>query len=132
MSISNTIENKAKLFTQYWAQDVLILPMNRDNKTQKLGAALMTKYCVKTRSLLLTPLHLITDEDARKLPNRQYDGFTTMYENKEEFLTSLEIMHFLTQEETDLLRAMGYAVNFQDLSVSEQVEHGWVVLKTKI
>lgn len=133
--MENTLENKSKFFAQYWGQRVfndgggeylfyvnesIPFPMHKDF------------------FLELTPLHLISDEDAIELSKMLWGKthietmFSVLSNEKAIFEIRLSVENSVHHLKYDYLRSKGYALPYNGLSVSEQVERGWVVLKTKI
>lgn len=153
--MENTLENKAKLFAQYWGQTVLVWPTSENGINQKVGVTYMSKFGVKNRALELIPIHLISDEDAIEIGKlmgiwnakeikESGDEINTQLRNYGEMFTSsigkhwgAGMSHPFATSSTDILmaydflRSKGYALPYNGLSVEEQVSLGWVVLKTK-
>ena len=78
--------------------------------------------------LELTPLSMISDEDAVKLPHKEYDNNKVFYKSANDFLENIKVFGFFTSDEADKLRELGYAIDFNGLSVEQLVEYGWVKL----
>ena len=124
--MENTLENKAKLFAQYWGQEIV----GHNVITEGLNDAVNHRIILdlKERFLELKPLSSITDEDAK------FCGFG----NKKDFIkvwdtygseVFLERFIFNNLHFTDYLRSKGYALPYNGLSVDEQIECGWIKLK---
>lgn len=118
---SNTIENKERFFAQYWGQDVGRI-FNRDSSIYEF---IISEYSIdlliNEKYLLLKPLSSITDEDA-------YDaGRCWDCENANEFLQFSNDGR--PSKEADILRKLGYVVEFNGISVEQQIKYGWVKLE---
>ena len=132
MKIENTLENKAKFFTQYWGQDVLCRVIFGKNKNEiimhntpcsnlKLGE-IIDSY------LELKPLSRISDEDAIEI-SKEYPAFGSDIRNSvKELFQEFDDLE-LSIKTGDYLRSKGYALPWMDLSVEDLVEYGWVKLK---
>ncbi len=134
--MENTLENKAKFFAQYWGQYVIIMPSI--SMFQKIHVHHVNLNHIQRCVLELTPLSQITDEDLLKCYHKACE--LAKYDNTMDFATFIEMAkHWINKEgiETlykhsyncDYLRSKAYAVPYNDLSVEEQIEYGWVKLK---
>lgn len=114
--MENTLENKAKFFAQYLGQKVfwhpeyeseisILKPIMLDTTYHYIGDG----YCLK-----LKPLSSITDEVAKKLGYSNSDVFKT--EANEKFCK-------------DELRLLGYAVEWNGVSVEDLLRLCWIKLK---
>lgn len=113
--MENTIEAKAKFFAQYWGQRVLSdLTNGGDRIIYPIENSNM--YRIEESYLELKSIELITEEDLNK----------TMYACAEMIL---EQGMFLDGKTTDILRSLGYALHWIELSVQEQLEYGWIKIK---
>ncbi len=157
--MENNKENKSKFFAQYWGQKVL---SNRNKGTKK---HLVSTYEIhpftgigESDYLELTPLHLISDEDAIevvKLIDKKSKSFLNVnysFAEKKQLpyiksvISDIGRIDILSDyscvidgkttnfnlEIFDNLRLKGFSVPFNGLSVEEQVSRNWVVLRTKI
>ena len=123
--MENTILNKSKFFAQYWWQEVFILNDKKYNITKsRFNLDTLKRNCY----LELTPLSMISDEDAVKLPHKEYDNNKVFYKSANDFLENIKVFGFFTSDEADKLRELGYAIDFNGLSVEQLVEYGWVKL----
>ena len=142
MKTKNTLENKTKLFTQYWGQHVLYFTSDFLRKIDNL-----TLDSVENDDYLeLKPLSQISDEDALWTINNHYFKF----ENPILELSKLKALtkeihisyifndatrHLILKPENlyphnyDYLRSKGYALPYMDLSVEDLIDYGWVKLK---
>ena len=137
--MTNTLENKARFFAQYWGQNV------QWYKLRKLSPL----KCVEVSGdrygyLLLKPLSQISDEDLEYI--RPLVGYNNTPEGiglVKRFLTVLwmdsEDINYFAITDTkptlivlviiDFLRSRGYALPWMGLSVETLVEWGWVKLR---
>lgn len=157
--MKNTLENKARFFALYPEADVII---NNLNQGKLLGVCFcenptfsvpcmhpeidMQTYTFKhfNPTLELTPISLITDEDAKIVASIGYtiDNYKG---NLQEFISNPatgkrwinvnNAGHSFTKLETsicivDFIRSKRYAFSWNGLTVEQQVEYGWVKLKT--
>ncbi len=132
--MENTIHNKEKFFAQYWGQEVAI--QNEGGGTgfrYDINEATITD--IKSDYLLLTPLSMISDEDAL-----QVGMLHDVPHLKNTLIIGKAIIHWLNVnsksrdlniEIIDFLRSKGYALPFMGLSVEQQIEYGWVKLTLK-
>jgi len=130
---------KSRFFAQYWKQNVL-----RENRQgfefalDTVGTQDNELVCFKDSYLQLKPLSKITDEDAEKL---QYtlinvvglDGLIRQnsVDLVKEVVSNYEkvdCLFMLPSSFADLARELGYAIDWNNYKVSEQVELGWVQL----
>jgi hypothetical protein len=123
---------KSRFFAQYWGQEVC---------QTKGGRYKIDEDCFPLwdRSYLeLKPLSKITDEDAEKL---QYtlvnvvglDGL--IRQNSIDLVKEVvynyekvDCLFMLPSSFSDLARELGYAIDWNNYKVSEQIELGWVQL----
>jgi hypothetical protein len=134
----NNIENKAKFFALYWGQEVLNIPRT-GQLWNVFGFEDEEGKSVTGESFLeLKPLSAITDEDAvelAKIMGMQEETeyvfigkilANNVFDNSDEMSeTTIYNMHC---QAIDYLRLRGYAVQWYDLTVEEQVSRGWVKL----
>lgn len=137
--MKNTLENKQKFFAQYWGQNVLKL-------SKEISPFVLndrSRICSESGFLELTPLHLISDEDAIELIGAKEFSLRKNNENSGDFgcsasnifvntLNGNNDSYLIDKTNIDYLRSKGYALPYNGLSVEEQVSRGWVVLKTEI
>ena len=110
MEYLKTSENKAKFFAQYWGQDCLRLKSSIDYLEDKEN--LIAKDYVS--HLELKPLEIIRDNEAQRMG----------------FRDALEFLHLGNHHSyKDELRLMGFAVEWNGISVEQQIEFEWVKLK---
>jgi hypothetical protein len=127
--MENTLENKAKFFAQYWGQEVVIT----DGILRVASVGTLKKAWVIQSHLELTAISSITDEDAIEVSNIVRDvthgkSFDTRVDNIKQLAKYYAIDYSAV---SDYLRSKGYALPLMRLSVEEQVNRGWIVLKTK-
>jgi len=147
--MENTKNNFEKFVANYWGQNIA-------NYAGVDNAEINMNTICHIQSLNLTPLHLITDEDAIEV-----GILTGCWTRKEALECGSEINDQLIKfghifckgigkeyglgltapfagtiqdisDAFDYLRSKGYALPFNGLSVDQQISYGWVVLKTKI
>jgi len=134
ITMKNTLENKAKLFAQYWGQPILSLDMNNNYPNQKPWFDFVYDENYNSPSFLqLKPLSSITDEGLLEVAKIVgYRNIITDMRKKRELirLTKSAISsHVLVYKVVDYLRSKGYALPFMGLSVEKQIEYGWIKLK---
>lgn len=151
--MKNTLQNKAKFFAKYWGQDIFHWKYpeyaTKDNYIQQVGE-FIGKYS-QCGYLELTPLSQISDEDAievAKIYQSNIRGISLLGiggVSKEEILKAgLEFCKringnywnnyvnvFQMLWAFDFLRSKGYALPYNGITVDEQIEFGWVKLKTE-
>lgn len=71
--------------------------------------------------LLLKDLKNLTDEHAQQLMRTPSENF----KSAKDFLIFYIATDFMTQQEVDTLRSLGYLVPFMNMSVKELLEKGW-------
>lgn len=136
--MENTLENKAKFIHQYYGQKLMYVG---GVGLVKIGSGYNTKH--PDFFLKLTPLNLISDEDLIKVAEiiNMYGAMDILSNEAILKMHMSMAKKFLFGEYRcyrdvviwfqicDFLRSKGYALSYNDLSVEEQVQHGWVVLK---
>lgn len=128
--MENTLENKAKFFAQYWGQKLLKKDIEGLEKFITEPDGFMRSPSEETY-LELTPLSLITDEDAIELIKLRFIQNGGVVEDLTDFEENI-----LLSEATktnyifvDYLRSKGYALPWMGLSVEQQIKYGWIKLK---
>lgn len=124
--MENNLENKAKLFAQYWGQKVFINALNKAFFIQKVGSSYMTKYGVEHRCIYLKPLSSITDEVAEMVSGLMHWGKDPKSVRNTIVLLNLNSFPAIV---IDYLRSKGYAVPFLGMSVEQLVDFGWIKLE---
>lgn len=134
--MENTIENKTKLFVQYWGQTIMMYE-NSDFVTTIHEHNLEE---IPLSYLQLIPLSQITDEDAVECLRhftRGSGNSTSDYEycksqnyNPSQMLSYFNKYKFWNYrpETIDYLRSKGYALPYNGLSVENQIQYGWIKL----
>ena len=131
--IENNIENKAKFFAKYLHQSVLMVPSFKEVRT-------LHYFELEGRSLngalLLTPLSMITDEDAIEVAiilDWEDDGYpgewiSALFTEPAGYYidgyTGNQILKIV-----DYLRSKGYALPYMGLSVEELQKRSWIKLR---
>lgn len=129
--MKNTTENREKYFAAHWGQAICDW---EDENGVVICRNTTTEFVLRDSyigdfHLVLTPLSEITDEDRSEILNK-YATHIGEFIDPDHF-------HFVLldyQDErfiSDNLRDRGYAIPFQNLSVEELIERGWLKLKTK-
>lgn len=131
--MTNTIENKAKFFANYFGQKVGRYKPEFENHFISL------KHSVSDDEYLeLTPLSQISDEDAlqvSKILDANFDE-NTLSDSARIFHINRGKGHVLPSrpcrsDVCDYLRSKGYAMPYMGLSVEKLVEYNWIKLKTE-
>jgi hypothetical protein len=132
--LENTQQNKERFFAQYYGQKVWRCElhnelMNVDYEVlchvdeSIMGAPIVKEW------LELTALENISDEDAQKLPHKEYDNNKVFYKSAKDFLNNISIFGFLTSDEADKLREMGYLIEFNSTPTQTLLDYNWVKLR---
>ncbi|REC56995.1 hypothetical protein DRF62_02215 [Chryseobacterium piscium] len=135
MNIS--IENKAKFFAQYWGQRVLSdLTNGGDRILCPIEASNM--YRIEESHLKLKSLESITDEDVLKIAElllwqRNILESSMIAQTKEILLSISKITTVKGWEWANIIdkvRELGYAYWWNGISVKDQIECGFIKLKS--
>lgn len=114
---------KRTFFLQYWGDFYFT-----KNTVGYISSQLMENWdeYVNKSYVELFDLNKITDEHAQKLCfNKEKDN----YPSAKSFLSMYESVDFLTQQEADTLRSLGYLVPFMNMSIEQILEKGWAKYK---
>lgn len=123
--MTNTLENKAKFFAQYWGQEVFGSPY------------LKGSWCYTGENfdeidesvwMNLKPLSSITDEDAKEIckivrPDVKWKNYSK--DSIYRFANTFSEHNVLG---CDYFRSKGYALPYMGLSVETLIEYGWIKL----
>lgn len=149
----NTLENKAKFFAQYWGQKVYGWHDGTSTNFQSLNIT-------EKEFLIIKPLSSISDEDAiacikerlirdaydedkikfignvtinksTKTIHQVYISATVKYSNFADEIQSLLLNRNMKAYTVDYLRSKGYALDWNGITVEQQIEYGWIKLKTE-
>lgn len=134
--MENTLENKAKVFAQYWGQKVL---KGESETIHALNAGDMA-FGIENNWLQLKPLSSITEEDLYFVG--QLFGYEEFYgvQHQNVYYKANQIIKDIFYHPDshckidlylclfDYLRSKGYALPWMGLSVEEQIKYGWVKL----
>ncbi|GGG97494.1 hypothetical protein [Pedobacter zeae] len=122
--MDNTLENKKKLFCQYFGQKVVCASIS-DKRTSLMHQTTFTYPDeFKNHCLVLKPLSSITDEDQDYiLRDKTCNSMELVQEDKIGAFFHSDVYV------TDYLRSKGYALPWMGLSVEKQIEYGWVKLE---
>lgn len=140
--MENNLINKSKFFAKYYGQRI-----QRYGKSPVLMNTFCDKEYIKDMHLELTPLSQITDEDAIEVakiiePELKTGTFKIMKTKPSGHTCIMKDGDWMCQvaitnervlgnsHATDYLRQKGYALPYLDSSVEQQIEYGWVKLKT--
>ena len=122
--MTNTLENKAKFFAQYWGQPVMWCMGGDDYERLKYIVRSGNMRLVEKSWLELTSLSQISDEDRHEVSG---DLSTSIDEYGCEY-TFAGLVEWSVYD-ADYLRSKGYALPWMGISVNKLVEYGWVKLK---
>jgi len=157
--MENTIENKAKFLVQYWGQNVLVAGGYKNTPTYFTVNA-DTMHTIDSDYLELTSISQISDQDAIEVAKLQAPTFDNKskvlrLDNSIEIHrlnNVVKITHEISTFHrgillmvggavqtmyaydslvfTDYLRSNGYALPWMGLSVIEQINRGWVKIRS--
>lgn len=117
----NTLENEQKFVAQYWGQKVQYYPLTGNLYT-------VFDVSVDNSYLELKPLSSISDEDSITLWKAIWgDNVVTKNRIKEIKERLIELSY--NSKFTDKARELGYACNWNGITVEQQIEYGWIKLK---
>lgn len=152
--MENTLENKEKFFAQYWGLQIIRKKHDTtyyfiNNNNMKFSEY----WDIFDKWLELTPLELISDEDAIEvakifdiqLPIDEVDKSSNaiqvfdelgnkvcIYFDGEIIIEEGAIQQPLALLKSyDFLRSKSYALPFREYSVSQMIDFGWIKLKNK-
>ena len=123
--MKNTLENKTKLFAQYWGQHLIIM----GSFLRRIDH--VTLCNIENDDILqLKPLSKISDEDALILSKMRYsfEEYINL-KNGKCMVSCHENQKYLIQIQVDFLRSKGYALPYMDLSVEDLIDYGWIKLE---
>lgn len=127
---------KAKFFALYWGQE--IIKFNKETKQEGvfvLDELKIQKEIIEHTYLELKPLSNISDEDAIQIALLK----NSLGDNKnkkdllrcgEEMLEFNSVLNSLQLEHYDFLRSKGYALEYNGITVEQQIKYGWIKLKS--
>lgn len=119
--MKNTLEDKLKFFTNYWGQFVLLHEDWNDECWFGVHAKSML-FVEKDGGagyyLELKSLDSLKNKEAKKMG----------YRNAKEAIYWLS-KEELDQSQVDNLRANGFAVDYRDVTVEQQLAWGWIKIK---
>ena len=127
--MENTLENKAKFFAQYINKRDCIARKGF-KKRDNINPNGIDAFDI----LELTPLHLISDEDAIEVGKFWFEEENTLSKSIGLIIhwSKSDILDSWSSNIVDYLRSKSYALPYNGLSVEKMIEYGWVVLKTEI
>lgn len=150
--MENTLENKAKLFAQYWGQEVVRNTLFNFTDAIEVSSASFNIEALPYLFLELKPISSISDEDliqlvdipkgwdVFKIYHTTRDGYSAvkirrLYDdnelkfNDDGYKYEMKTLSVGLSTTVDYLRSRGYALPWMGLSVEELVNIGWVKLK---
>jgi len=133
--MENNLENKERFFAQYYGQKVLtsekVIELTKVDRFWAWGH--------KGYYLELTPLSMISDEDAIEIMDlfeNNFDRDIKIVQGRqliEDFKRGNLNRFGLTVEDlisiSDRLRKLSFALKYDNLSVEQQIEYGWIKIK---
>lgn len=137
--MTNTLENKKKFIAQYWDQEVMLSEVE-NKQTFKADEDNFHRW-IPECYLELTPLSLISDEDAEKCVDILFSENHVGYSDKVEYgknwantvfnlpLNGIYLRDYIPM--MDYLRSKGYALPYIGVKVETLIEWNWIKLKTK-
>tara|TARA_B100000378_G_scaffold236018_1_gene202678 strand:- start:2565 stop:3005 length:441 start_codon:yes stop_codon:yes gene_type:complete len=144
--MKNNLKNKAKFFAQYWDQKILTgIPVDKPFTFRRLNHQNIQKGIMYS-FLELKSLSDITDEDAIKVA--KIANWSPLHADRVKAGKQIIFGDFGIPEEAvdssdedydsilnyipvfDYLRSKGYALPYNGLSVEDQIEYGWIKIKT--
>lgn len=147
------LENKAKLFAQYWGQEIIYSEDYYPNKYPVNSSSLaIILEDNNSTSLCLKDISSITDTDAiQSISIREgWELFKVLsakdvgccglkirkpynegeyHYNEDGYQYSIDWLNISQANTVDFLRSKGYALPWMGLSVEEMVEAGWIKLQ---
>ena len=158
MKTQNTLENKAKFFSQYFSQHVLYFSSDFLRKIDNL-----TLDSIENDDFLeLKPLSQISNDDAIEVAklvspmlfegrgkngghyiDKSEIGLYSVKHDGKTLMVDIDLDGYVFEYDeideykrpsrsligTDYLRSKGYALPYMDLSVEDLIDYGWVKLK---
>jgi hypothetical protein len=134
--MEKTVENKFKLFAQYWGQEVLKYENSENDKywNKQIYQVDSHNITCKHLQLSLRPLSSITDDEAIEVCKISYlatIGVLPIENNEQHIKTGKWLVSdtkLIPLNATDYLRSKGFALPYMGLSVEKQIEYGWIKL----
>jgi len=127
-----TLKDKARFFAQYWGQNVFKV-CNTAPVNQNVDNMFLDLHRWSDSILELTPLSSITDEHAIEVA-KMIEKIESLSFDKEKRIRYVKNnILFIVLRNTrvaDYMRKNGYALPYDGISVEEQIELGWVKLKS--
>lgn len=135
--MKNTTENKERFYTQYWGQRVLVDITNVGEECL-CPVERFNMYRIDESHIELKCIESITDEDlliiAELLSWRKSMQETSIIAQTKELLLSQSQTNLYREHWSDIVdkvRELGYAHKWNGVTVSKQIEYGWVKLKSE-
>lgn len=131
--MENTIENKLRFFAQYFGTDT-----GRKDTHPNLKYVINSHVIESIWYIELKPLSSISDEDAIELSYRLgqvvgldniiQENTTGLVKKVIENYTAIDCLWMLPARFTDKARELGYAIDWNEVSVKQQIEYNWIKL----
>jgi hypothetical protein len=129
--VENTKENKEEFFRLY---QNFIFPLiffhNHKYYDETLYNGVFENETLLTdrKILSLSKIEDITDEHSKLVPKYDFSNFE-YFESKTQFLEEYQKNKFLTTQQTDILRSLGYVFGWKCLTNANLVNYGWLKIK---
>lgn len=140
--MENTLANKARFFGLYFGAEVEGDPQDSDDYkicTWELTIDGFEFAVYEGCTLLLKPLSSISDEDAKELSLRLgtvvgldeiiHKNSPDLVKEVVENYSSINSLWMLPARFVDKARELGYAIDWNNLSIEKQIAYGWIKLK---
>lgn len=135
--MENTLEEKAKFFAQYYNQVVMgeietnYHPLDRSVVDNYNISGSLRRGAFKNAFIELTGLSSITNEDAIEVCNIfRGEGVDNSGGLSLSFCNRYMSRIIQSTGAYQYLQSKGYALPFQDLTIEQLIEYGWITLKT--
>lgn len=129
-------ENKAKFFAQYWNQEMYSITRPNQPYVNNFIQQMEEYLQFDEWYLLLTPISQLREEDALEVYSIVYPNSlkTEDYEKiiavEEMFSQRLVVINLNSMTNAiDYLRSKGYALQFMNYTVADQLSMGWIQLR---
>lgn len=155
--MENTLENKARFFAQYFGQEVYMIKSYDGSRFGYLRMKLESVLLLEEHEYLeLKPLSSISDEDAIdvfnilldkdvniKIDSRNKTSLWLLVDGDQDYYIVFELTGFECYcgdiqikndynkifKALDFLRSKGYALDWEGITIEEQIKRGWTKLK---
>lgn len=133
--MENNLKKKAKFFAQYWDQKILTgIPIDKPFTFRRLNHQNIQKGIMYS-FLELKSLSDITDEDALWFAKHYWIEWFLLNRSDESIIRKTKEVIERNQWAKnsyliDQFRLRGYAVDWANISVEDQIKYGWIKIKT--